>query len=293
MSTPGFCVSLAGIVFLVSTAVNCDSPREPNISRRLPDISLVSLPAGTFQMGDTEGLEYCIDQTPVHIVTLSAFAMSAREITNRLYADYLNEALGSGEIVMVGSNVRGARDPRRDYLFLNGGSRFPRNRCWITFRDGVFSADPGKENWPVVFVTWYGAKAFALHYDLDLPTEAEWEYACRGGRQYLFGTIDGTIDSSKANYQFIQGNAIDVGSYPANPFGLYDLSGNVWEWCNDWYGMYPLERVTNPKGVLIGYPKVLRGGAWNHGKNLCTASYRYSFWPDYSDNSIGFRVVRR
>ncbi len=285
-------------IFPIIIAINC-TPREPVISVTPPDISFVSVPAGTFQMGDVESLRVSLDQTPVQLVTISPFDMSTREITNGQYADYLNEALDSGEIVVVGSNARGAKGEYRgrDYIFLNGGYVYPRNRCWILYQNGVFTADPAKKNCPVVYVTWYGAKAFAGHYGLDLPTEAEWEYACRAGRQYLYGTSDGTLDPSLANYQFNQGSVIDVGSFPANPFGLYDLCGNVWEWCNDWYdwySLYPTEHpATDPKGPQSGYPKVLRGGSWNHSENLCTASFRYSYWPDYSDNSMGFRVVRR
>ena len=113
---------------------------------------------------------------------------------------------------------------------------------------GVFFAVSGKEIWPVVYVTWYGAKAFALYYGMDLPTEAEWECACRGGKQYPYGTDDGTINDSKANYNENIGHPVAVGSYPSNPYGLYDMSGNVGEWCHDSPGSYSSESVTNPCG---------------------------------------------
>ena len=85
-------------------------------------------------------------------------------------------------------------------------------------------------------MTWHGAKAFALHYGFDLPTEKEWEYAARGGKQFEYATDDNTI-RSKMNFCGAKGDdhPIDVGSYPPNPFGVYDMSGNVSEWCNDIY----------------------------------------------------------
>jgi formylglycine-generating enzyme required for sulfatase activity len=181
----------------------------------------------------------------------------------------------------------------REYIALNGGHAYRNNRCWITYQDGIFIPGAGKENWLVVYVTWYGAKAFAEYFGYDLPTEAEWEYASRAGRGYQYSTLDGTIDTLKANYNFSEGHPVAVGNYPPNSFGLCNMSGNVWEWCNDFYGEYSEKEETNPRGALAGYPHILRGGAWNFSENLCSSSYRYSYWPEYSDNSIGFRVVRR
>ncbi len=108
----------------------------------------------------------------------------------------------------------------------------------------------GYENWLVAWVAWYGSKSFADYYGLDLPTEAEWEYASRGGKQYMYGTADGTISTSTVNY-WDTGikHPVAVGSYPKNPFGLYDMSGYLWEWCSDWYGSYTSGSANNPTGV--------------------------------------------
>jgi formylglycine-generating enzyme required for sulfatase activity len=144
-------------------------------------------------------------------------------------------------------------------------------------------------------VTWYGAKSFALFYGLDLPTEAEWEYASRSGRQYKYGTDDGTISGEKANYRGTAylGRPVEVGSYPPNPFGLFDLSGNVWEWCHDFYTVYPEGNVTNPTGAEEGTQRVKRGGCWIQNEFSCRSAYRGSHIPNGRDLDLGFRVVRR
>lgn len=166
--------------------------------------------------------------------------------------------------------------------------------CEILYSNGNFIVDTGKENRPAIEVTWYGAKSFALFYGLDLPTEVEWEFAARGGQQYNYGTDNGKIDLSRSNYS-LTGilHTVDVGNYSANPFGLYDMSGNVWEWCNDWYGEYDSDSATNPTGAQFGSSRVLRGGGWGDSSFYIRTSVRNNFSPTYSDNDFGFRVVRR
>jgi formylglycine-generating enzyme required for sulfatase activity len=182
----------------------------------------------------------------------------------------------------------------QEYIYLSYLSDYPDATCWIKYAGGTFTVETGKENYPVVWVTWYGSKAFALYYGLDLPTEAELEYACRGGKQYKYGTDDGTLSTSKANY-WDNGvhHPVDVGSYPANPFGLYDMSGNVWEWCHDWYGIYPSGSVTNPTGALSGSYRVTRGGGWLYDGSYCRSADRGGGNPGGGYYHVGFRVVRR
>jgi formylglycine-generating enzyme len=146
-------------------------------------------------------------------------------------------------------------------------------------------------------VNWYGAKACALYYGLDLPTESEWEYACRGGRNYQYGTDDGTLSITKANFQGV-GHLVDAGSYPANPYGLYDMCGNAWEWCHDWFGLYQSDSLENPSGpeastTSISYPcRVVRGGFFSDARYLRSAD-RHWFEDTWGAVTIGFRVVRR
>jgi formylglycine-generating enzyme required for sulfatase activity len=124
-----------------------------------------------------------------------------------------------------------------------------------------------------------------------LPTEAEWEYAAQGGRGYEYGTDDGTLDHTKANYSEEIGETTDVGSYPANPFGLYDMAGNVWEWVNDWYGDYSADPVTDPTGPVSGSNRVGRGGSWGHSAPYCGVANRGSSSPDGRSGILGFRVL--
>jgi len=136
---------------------------------------------------------------------------------------------------------------------------------------------------------------------MRLPTEAEWEYAYRAGTTTAFhgytGQLSGTNDDnllgsiawfgSKSNRQ-----TLPVAGKLGNGFGLHDMSGNVWEWLNDWYGSYSAGAQTNPQGPSSGSYRVLRGGSWGADSYACRASNRDDVNPDYSYNFIGFRVAR-
>ncbi len=208
--------------------------------------------------------------------------------------EYLNAALKAGGITADSSGVYIAKGSHywEKYLLLSTSFDL-NNRCWITFSNNVFSVVSGHENWPVVYVTWIGAKAFADYYGCDLPREAEWEYACRGGKQYLYGTDDGTLSSNKVNYTGIN-HPVSVKSYPKNPFGLYDISGNVWELCSDYYGSYSSSPATNPTGPESSEAHIIRGGSWSYFKeSTLRSAHRSSHIPEFANVSIGFRVVRR
>jgi len=265
-------------------------------THNIHEITFVTIPGGTFQMGDVENVTYSSDEKPVHTVTVTGFEMSVYEITNAQYAKFLNEAIASGDITSTSTYVKGAMGvySGRVYLSLQESS-WLNNKCWITYSSdtSTFTVVSDKENWPVVYITWYGAKAFALYYGLDLPTEAEWEYACRGGRQYMYGTDDGTIDGLKANYSQIVNHPAVVGSYPANPFGLYDMSGNVEEWCHDGKEPYRSGGQTNPIGLQTNFCRVSRGGGWYFSDWQCRSAYRKSYFEWFRDHDLGFRVVRR
>ncbi len=256
-------------------------------------VTFVAIPGGTFEMGDELG-DLWDGCRPVHPVTVSGFEMSTTEVTNAQYAAYLNPAIASGAVEVKDGDVYGKTGEGSGMRYLDIGYDYGgENKCWITFDKGKFAVTSGKENWPVVAVSWYGSKAFALHYGYDLPTEAEWEYAARGGKQYMYGTDDGTIDSTKVNYDMHVGCPTPVGAYPANPFGLYDMSGNIWEWCNDWYGPYPDGPVTDPAGAQSGEVRIIRNGTWDNKAFKCRVAYRGRFVSTDGDYGLGFRVVRR
>ncbi len=258
------------------------------------ELLFATIPAGSYEMGSADGEA---DQQPAHTVTLTEFEMSIHEITNRQYSDYLNAALAAGAITATAEKAAGANGDYsgQEYIRLTGTlNTLVKSR--ISYEDGVFSVESGSEYIPVIYVSWYGAKAFAEHHDLDLPTEAEWEYAARGGKQYDYGTNDGTISGSNANYFQLLRVLTDVGSFPENPYGLYDMSGNVWEWCSDWYGdnYYSSSPENNPTGPSVGIYRISRGCGWlTRVVAEILVPYRNTDLPVTVSPYIGFRVVRR
>ena len=263
---------------------------------------MVAIPGGTFEMGDHAGVGASNEQ-PVHSVTLDAFFMDKYEVSNTKFADFLNNST----VTVSGSDV---------YQVGGAGQRICYLAYGLTHNGSAFVIDAGKDHHPVVNVTWYGAALYSNYlsalngrtpcydettFDCDftadgfrLPTEAEWEYASRGGEhnpyyQYPWGS--NSITSSDANYDYNIGTTVDVGSYAANGYGLYDMAGNVWEWCNDWYGSYSSSAQTNPTGAASGSHRVIRGGSWYTSAFDLRCASRYDSDPTTYGHIIGFRVL--
>lgn len=226
-------------------------------------IQFRQIPAGTFTMGCTPSDSECDpDESPPHRVTLSkAFMMAQTETTNAQYGRCIAEGACS------------APTPSNDYN------------------------DPGKHDHPVVNVTWDDAKTFCRWAGARLPTEAEWEYAARGGRtesRYPWGA---SISHDSANYKETGGRdqwsgTSPVGSFEPTGYGLYDMSGNAWEWVADWYGDYSQTDVRNPSGPSSGPRRVLRGGSWSSVPRWLRVSFRVRGAPGYRLGSDGFRCAR-
>lgn len=250
---------------------------------------MVPIPAGEFQMGcdDTNPNEYCYsDEQPLHTVYLDAYTIDKYEVTNDQYAEFLN---AEGNQEEGGDTWLDADDPDVHIQ-----------------ESGVWQADAGYEDHPVIEVTWYGARAYCTWAGKRLPTEAEWEKAARGSsdtRTYPWG--DETPDCSRLNYYdptegYCVGDTTPVGSYPtgASPYGALDMAGNVWEWVNDWYlgdyySTYPTDGwPSNPTGPASATYKVLRGGSFhNYWYNVRAANRYYLIPPTYGYNYLGFRCV--
>ena len=224
------------------------------------------IPADCFDMGDhfSEGGG---DELPVHNVCISAFAMDLHEVTNAEYKACVDEA---------GCNAPG---------YSNSYTR------------ASYYGNPTYDDYPVIYVDWNQATAYCSWAGKRLPTEAEWEYAARGGlsgKRYPWGD---TISGSDANY-YNSGDPWDddtspVEYYPDNGYGLYDMAGNVWEWVNDWYdsGYYSSSPTNDPPGPVSGTYRVLRGGGWFYYPDFLRASYRYFSTPTDQFDSLGFRCV--
>ncbi|MBK8815879.1 MAG: formylglycine-generating enzyme family protein [Methylococcaceae bacterium] len=165
------------------------------------------------------------------------------------------------------------------------------------------------DNHPVEQVSWHDAQSFIDKLNglkpelkLCLPTEAQWEFACRAGTATPF-SFDEQIDSSQVNFDgdipYNNGRkseyrqqTVAVKSLPPNPWGLYEMHGNIWEWCQDWYGEYSTETVTEPQGPDTGDDRVLRGGSWIYGGRRCRSAYRNARAPDDASRYVGFRLAR-
>ena len=248
-----------------------------------PYEGMVLIPAGEFRMGNY----YQPDESPIHWVYVDAFYMDKYEVTNAEYAEFLNAKGKHTEAGQIWLDI-GDGDERIEYVA------------------GVYRAKAGYANHPVVEVSWYGAMVYAEWKGKRLPTEAEWERAARGnlsGRIYPWGD---TIDSSKANYNKHIGDTTAVGKYTANGYGLYDMSGNVWEWCLDEYNaeFYWISPARNPlsgansiQWILDNWTKikssrVFRGGSWATSDTLIYVANRVADPPTTTDAFSGFRCVR-
>ncbi len=158
---------------------------------------------------------------------------------------------------------------------------------------------------PAVYVSWHDAREFIEEFKkreqgtFRLPTEAEWEYACRAGASTRFYWGDDPEYAAIGTYAWYAGNtwqasekyAHVVGQKLPNSWGLYDMSGNVWEWCADRWGDYPADPVTDPLGPQTGSYRVLRGGGWYYNARNCRCANRFRYYPDHTNNNHGFRVA--
>ena len=280
------------------TLAGCDDPlvdgMDPVIDTILDDSphtdftppGMVLIPAGEFQMG-SEDAEAWENEKPVHSVYVDAFYMDTYEVTNAEYAAFLNAK---------GKHAEGGQ------TWLHIGSHTAR----IEFVAGTYRAKVGYENHPVVRVSWYDAMAYAKWKGKRLPTEAEWEKAARGGLSGQKYPWSNSIDSTRANYNFSIRDTTAVGTYAANGYGLYDVCGNVWEWCLDEYDeeFYAVSPARNPlsgansiQWILDNYTeiklsRVLRGGSLSDSAQPVRVATRFNHVPTFTADDLGFRCAR-
>lgn len=234
-------------------------------------LKMVRIPAGTFAMGSPNNEQSRGTDEVQHQVTLTrGFLLGKYEVTQAQWQAVMGTTPWSGQ------------------------------QCVLN--------DP---NSPAVYVSWKNAQAFITQLNtftgltFRLPSEAEWEYACRAGTTTRFYWGDDPNYTAINDYAWWSGNALDVneryshvaGQKLPNPWGLYDMSGNAWEWCQDWYGSYANGAVVDPTGPSSGGHRIVRGGGWYNpnGGGVCRSAYRGGNSPDdthYSIGGLGFRLAR-
>lgn len=265
---------------LISTLIFTDISGfvKHTITRHIDGAEMVLIPAGDFQMGSDEGY----DENPVHTVYLDAYYIDKYEVTNSQYQKFLR------------ANPEWQKD-RIPAQYHDG--------YYLENWDGInYPAD--KADHPVVCVSWFAAAAYAKWVGAHLPTEAQWEKASRGGvsgKKYPWGD---ELSHDYANYEGTGGKDIwdetsPVGSFPHNGYGLYDMIGNVWEWCADRYdnSYYSYSPQRNPVGPSDDAQnqkctRVLRGGSWiNFDLNFLRCAFRASAEPIFTLTDVGFRCA--
>jgi formylglycine-generating enzyme required for sulfatase activity len=268
---------------------------------------MVFIPGGSFQMGDPFD-EGASREKPVHEVTVGGFFMSAHEVTFEQY-DAFCEATNREK-----TNDRGWGRGKRPVIYVNWYDAI--EYCnWLSSVSGydpVYTID--KENKDPNNQSSFDNIKWSVTINEDangfrLPTEAEWEYAARErGRKVRFGNGKDIADPAEMNFDASEAykrpysvvgeyreSTTEVGAFEPNSLGLYDMSGNVYEWCWDWYGENYYQQsdgANNPKGPSSGVSRVVRGGSWGNVPINCRASFRNYFKPYFEFNLIGFRIIR-
>jgi sulfatase modifying factor 1 len=286
------------IVFILLLSVNINylsaSSSESN-SVKARDESMALIPAATFQMGTdaadiarlqesfgVKRAELFSAEVPRHTVTIDSFYLDKHEVTNAQFKKFIDR-----HPAWRRENIP-ARYHNGNYLKHWNGDNFPK----------------GQAEHPITNVSWYAAVAFCQAEGKRLPTEAEWEYAARGGlsdKQFPWG--DEAADKTRANYlgSGLKG-AAPVGSYPANGYGLFDMAGNVWEFMADEWGAYPASAQVHPVAggnlftdnsfTLITSRRVIRGGSFGGSPVNLRVAYRDSHPPDGAREFVGFRCAK-
>ena len=260
-----------GAIFQKEYTVAKFRPKPAEIKNHEPiQTEMVVVKGGSFSRGSNNGGR---DELPRHQVTLNSFAIDIHPVTNEQFVRFL-DAMG------------GEKDAQNIDIIRLRESRIKRS-------GGKLSIESGYAKHPVVGVSWYGAIAYAKWVGKRLPTEAEWEVAAVGGLDEAIYPTGNNIERSQAN--FFSSDTTTVMSYPSNGYGLYDTAGNVYEWCQDWYGYHyydeSVQEPNDPQGPPQGVYRVLRGGCWKSLKEDLRCAHRHRNNPGTVNKTYGFRCA--
>ncbi len=251
-------LKLVMFVLVVSFLTSCSPPEQEAQEITAVEAELVLIPGGEFLMGKDEE----DDHGPAHKVYIDSFYIDKYEVTNAQYLKFCEET----------------------------GRNLP--EFW---GKKEFHSGPDFPNHPVVGISWSDAKSYAQWAGKRLPTEAEWEYAARGGLVGMNYPNGDELDSADANYTLGGPEGIaPVGSFPPNNYGLYDMAGNVFEWVSDYYegDYYETSPYKNPTGPEKGKFRVIRGGGWHSGPYCNRVYYRNALPGQWVDFAVGFRCAK-
>ena len=260
-----------GAIFQAETVVARYQPAPEKIVEADPIAGeMIIVKENSFFRGSSDGGR---DEVPRHPVILPSFAIDVHPVTNEQFARFL-EVLG------------GEKDHNNCDIIRLRESRIKRF-------GGKLQIESGYAKHPVVGVTWYGAVAYAKWVGKRLPTEAEWEVAASAGLDDNIYPTGKNIERSQAN--FFSSDTTPVMSYAPNNLGLYDMAGNVYEWCHDWYDYHyynvSVQEPSNPKGPHQGVYRVLRGGCWKSLKEDLRCAHRHRNNPGTMNGTYGFRCA--
>jgi sulfatase modifying factor 1 len=279
------------------------------------DASLVTIPAGTFRMGDETDWAYADDgEAPVHPVDLPSFLIDRHAVTNQQFATFVDvtgwrtEAESFGWSFVFAGLLPDEFPPTRGVE----GAPWWRQVMGAEWRhpEGPQSDWSRRPDHPVVHVSWNDAHAYCSWSGTRLPTEAEWEVAARGGLdghpfpwgedlerggQHRMNVFQGTFPGANTGADGYLGTA-PVDAFDPNDYGLWNATGNVWEWCADWLdlGYYGASPLRSPRGPATGLSRVQRGGSYLCHESYCRryrVSARFGSEPDSSTGNVGFRVA--
>jgi len=301
----GKTTAASGLVFFVSVIaaaafIACGTPSKPAAAPAEPQkplIEMLSIPGGTYRMGSTRetGL---LNEMPAHQVTLPDFLLAQYEVTQGQYFEITGLRPSSCKTNPESRAIEGWKSLPVEMvnwyeaiIFCNKLSIKEKLNPAYRVNGSVNPSDWGDvptddtSKWSVEWVS--DANGFRL------PTEAEWEYTARGGTNTA-NRFAGSNNADEVAWYYENSATMshEIGKKAPNELNLYDMSGNVMEWCWDWQGPYTAGAQENPRGPTSSLYKIIRGGSWSYAVNYCNVAYRHLNYPYYRGVNLGFRVAR-